>query len=552
MPAMKPPAIFKSSRRRTRAIVIGLAIGIATPSLMGYSLPPRYLTSTPAVVDLGIADVRQMLNRHETTSKALVKAYLDRIDAYENTYGNQPGINAIITVNRHAMAEAAELDAERRAGHIRGPLHGVPIVVKDNYDTVDMPTTAGSESLKSFQPRYDSTQVKRLRAAGAIIIAKTNLHEFAAGVTTISSLGGQTRDPYDQTRNPGGSSGGTAAAVASSFAAAGLGTDTCGSIRLPASYNNLVGLRPTKGLTSISGVAPLSSTQDVTGPMTKTVEDAALLLDVMAGYDPEDPATSAAKGKASTHYERTLSKTALKGKRIALLTDKLGTSSAEKPTSDIIRAAADKFRSQGATVVELQLPQTLVDALAGARTTTFEFQRDLNAWLAQPGARYDAQVASLTAPADKLTLSDIIKSGEVTPTVLTKIKQYAAVAESSTYDADYAKALANRKTAAAELKELFAENRLDAMMYPEIKATAGKIDDTNLPADNCGISPYTGFPALNVPAGFSSDTQMPVGVELLGLPFTESKLLSMGYDYEQATNFRTTPDSVPELFPAPR
>ena len=503
----------------------------------------------PAVIDLGISDAGELLQTGRSTSEALVEQYLARIKAYDHAYGSEPGVNAVIALNPGAMADAKALDAERRAGKVRGPLHGVPIVVKDNYDTADMPTTDGSEALRTFQPHEDATIITRLRAAGAILLAKTNLHEFAAGVTTISSLGGQTRNPYDQTRNPGGSSGGTAAAVASSFAAGGMGTDTCGSIRSPASFNNVVGLRPTKGLTSIYGVAPLSSTQDVTGSITKSVRDAAIILDATAGYDPNDAATAASQGRTPTSYSSSLSINALKGRRLALLTAErnLGTGPTEKPTSDVVRAAADAMRARGAEVVELQMPQDIADALAGARTTTFEFRRDLNAWLAQPGAAFDAGIAALTAPADKLTLTDIIASGKVTPTVMTKIKEYEAVPDKATAADDYAKALANRRKAADSLSALFARERLDALIYPEIKATARKLDDKNEPGDNCGIAPYTGFPALNLPAGFASDDGMPVGVELLGLPFTEASLLAMGYDYEQATHHRTPPKSVPEL-----
>ncbi len=503
----------------------------------------------PAVVDLDISGVGALLGTGSTTSEALVERYLARMKAYDQTHGAEPGLSAVITLNPNAITEAKERDAERSAGKIRGPLHGVPIVIKDNYDTADMPTTNGSEALKSFQPREDATIVTRLRAAGAIILAKTNLHEYAAGVTTISSLGGQTRNPYDLTRNPGGSSGGTAAAVAASFAAGGMGTDTCGSLRLPASYNNLVALRPTKGLTSINGVAPLSSTQDVTGSITKSVRDAAIILDAIAGYDPKDPATAASQGKIPVSYTALLSTGALKGKRLGLLVAEkyLGTSPVEKPSTDVIRAAADAMRARGAEIVELQMPQDLADALGGARTTTFEFRRDLNAWLAQPGATFDPAIAALTPPTDILTLTDIIASGKVTPTVMTKIKEYQATPDQPTAGADYAKALANREKAANGMSTLFAKERLDALIYPEIKATARKIEDKNDPGDNCGISPYTGFPSLNLPAGFASDDGMPVGVELLGLPFTEQTLLAMGYDYEQATHHRAPPKSVPEL-----
>ncbi len=194
------------------------------------------------------------------------------------------------------------LDRERAAGKVRGPLHGIPIVVKDNFDTADMPTTGSSIALATYRPARDAYQVARLRAAGAIVVGKTNLHELASGIVTVSSLGGQTRNPYDPSRNPGGSSGGTGAAIAANFAAGGLGTDTCGSIRIPASHNSLVGLRPSAGLSSRAGVIPLSHTQDVAGPLARTVRDVALLLDATVGVDPADPATTAGRGRTPRTY----------------------------------------------------------------------------------------------------------------------------------------------------------------------------------------------------------------------------------------------------------
>ncbi|MBT6697051.1 MAG: amidase, partial [Gemmatimonadales bacterium] len=210
------------------------------------------------------------------SSAWITQAYLDRIAAFDQT---GPAINAMVSLNPNAMAEAEALDRERADGVVRGPLHGVPIVLKDNYDTRDAPTSAGTAALSGFVPPDDAFQVGRLREAGAVFLGKTNMHELASGWTTVGSLGGQTLNPYDLTRHPGGSSGGTGAAVAASFAAVGWGSDTCGSIRLPSAYNNLVGLRPTKGLSSIDGIVPLSHSQDVGGPLARTVRDLAIALD---------------------------------------------------------------------------------------------------------------------------------------------------------------------------------------------------------------------------------------------------------------------------------
>lgn len=286
----------------------------------------------------------------------------------------------------------------------------------------------------------------------------------------------------------------------------------------------------------------------MTGPITKSVRDAAMLLDVMAGYDPNDAPTAAAQGRKPDTYLASLSATALQGKRLGLLVAErhLGTGGIEKATSDTIRAAAEEMRAQGAEVIELTFPQELLDALGGSRTTTFEFKRDLNAWLAQP-AKFDAAIAALAEPAQKLTLADVIASGKVADAVMPKLKEYESTPALATTPERYSQAMYNRVRAADGLKTIFDRERLDAVIYPEIKATARKVDDKTEQGDNCGISPYTGFPALNVPAGFAADDGMPVGVEFLGLPFEEPKLLGLGYAFEQATHHRNPPTSVPEL-----
>ena len=224
---------------------------------------PSAATSQVEVHEATILELQAALADGTATSIGLVDAYLARIAAY----GQQgPALNAMIMVNQLAREEAASRDRERALGNVRGPLHGIPIIIKDNYDTFDMPTTGASVALAASIPPDDAFQVRKLREAGAVILGKSNLHELAMGITSISGLGGQTRNPYDPTRNPGGSSGGTGAAVAASFAAIGWGSDTCGSIRIPSAHNNLFGLRPTKGLSSIDGIIPLSHTQDVGGP----------------------------------------------------------------------------------------------------------------------------------------------------------------------------------------------------------------------------------------------------------------------------------------------
>jgi amidase len=495
------------------------------------------------VVGLGAADLAALLDARRVTSVELVGEYLRRIDVYENAYAGQPGINAVITVNPRARAEAMRLDRERRHGRVRGPLHGIPLVVKDNLDTHDLPTTTASQALRDLRPRTDSTQVRRLRDAGAIILAKTNLHEFAMNITTISSLGGQTRNPYDQQRHPGGSSGGTGAAVAASFAPAGLGTDTCGSIRIPAAHNNLVGLRPTLGLSSRAGVAPLAGTQDTVGPMAGSVRDVALLLDATVGYDRRDPVTAASVGQIPRSYLHSLRPDALRGKRIGVFTDYFGTAPTEQQTNTLVRQAVADMAALGARPVELGPRPALLDAASRANRVRDEFERDLNVYLDRSADGRPAWLARLEPPAHEVTMADIATSGQVTPTVLSTLQSW--VNSPTLPNPAYEEKLRQRDLLRAGIADLMATNDLDALVYPTITEPPTLIGTTQ-PYANCRLAGYSGFPALSVPAGFTP-AGLPVGVELLGLPFTEPKLLAMAHTYERATHHRTPPASTPPL-----
>jgi Asp-tRNA(Asn)/Glu-tRNA(Gln) amidotransferase A subunit family amidase len=286
------------------------------------------------VFEQSILDLQSAQAAGRVSSRELVDAYLARIAAYDQA---GPRLNAIVTLNPRAREEADALDRERTARGSRGPLHGIPVLVKDNYDTTDMPTSGGTLGLATLLPDADAFQVKRLREAGAVILGKTTMHELAAGITTISSLTGQTRNPYDLSRVPGGSSGGTGAAVGASFAAAGMGSDTCGSIRIPAANQNLVGLRVSSGLSSRSGVIPLSSTQDVAGPLARTVTDLAVMLDATVGADPADDTTRDAARYVPPSYRPALTADGLKGARIGVLRSLFGNAPEDEDVAGIVR-----------------------------------------------------------------------------------------------------------------------------------------------------------------------------------------------------------------------
>jgi amidase len=503
------------------------------------------VVSAPDVVDLGISDVLALLESGQTTSVALTQEYLARIAAYDDPYADQPGLAAIILANPDALATAATLDAERAAGVLRGPLHGVPIVVKDNYATFDMPTTAGSASLHTYQTKVDSTAVQRLRDAGAIIIAKTNMAEFAwHGTYTLSSERGRTNNAYNQLNSASGSSGGTGAAVAASFAPAGLGTDSCGSIVGPSAHESLVGYRPTMGLTSVSGIVPLSVRQDVSGPMTKTVTDAAILMEVLAGYDPTDPQTTIANDQDTDDYVEGLSDTSLVGKRIGYFHwafEADPTKPGLEETTALIDQAVLDLEAQGATIVDVPFTREFVsDTLKSGGW--MDMRSSIDSFFATTEAEWPEGLAELTAPADKLTFSDVIADGKSSLTT-DDISYFNSSADNPNYATAYAAAIAEQDAGKVAIDDFFADYDLDALAMPT-SATSATPDWAG--TTFCDLGANTGIPTVSLPAGFTS-TGAAVGLELAAPRSQDASLLSMSYDYEQATQHRVPPTSTPEL-----
>jgi Asp-tRNA(Asn)/Glu-tRNA(Gln) amidotransferase A subunit family amidase len=480
-------------------------------------------------MEASISETQTALRAGTITSQELVQMYFARIDAYDK---HGPALNAMIRLNPNALDEARALDDERRTKGTRGPLHGIPILLKDNYDTADMPTSAASLSLATSIPPDDGYLVRRLREAGAVILGKTNMHEFAYGITTISSLGGQTLNPYDLRRNPGGSSGGTGAAVAANFGVFGMGSDTCGSIRIPSSHNSLVGLRVTQGLFSRDGIIPLALTQDVGGPLARNVEDIAIVLDATAGVDPNDPATNVAAFNTPSSYTDYLRTGRLTGARFGLLTDALVTVPEDQEVANVILGAKSELQSLGATVVDVSIPNYAT--VSNTSVIMYEFKENLNAYLA----------ATPSAPFK--TLQGIINSGLYHPAIDTVLKNAAA---SSTSDPVYQSRLAGRVAFKGALVKAMEDNQLDALIYPTIRQKPIFVPLTAQPGSNCRVSAQSGLPAISVPVGFTAD-HIPVGMEFLGREFTEGDLLSMAYSWEQATHHRRAPDAtVPELEP---
>jgi len=479
------------------------------------------------VLEKSIPELQEAMQTGKVTSKQLTAIYLARIQAYDR---EGPRINSMIAVNPHALEAAEALDRERQSRGPRGPLHGIPVVVKDNYETADMPTTAGSLALAGMETHRDAFQVRKLRDAGAVIVGKTNLHELASGITTISSMGGQTLNPYGLGRNPGGSSGGTGAAVASNFAVAGMGSDTCGSIRNPASHNNLFGLRGTSGLSSRTGIVPLSHTQDIGGPLARSVIDLAIMLDATVGKDPDDAITATSDGHIPSSYRQALSTEALKGARIGVLTSLFGSAPEDQEVATIVKKAVEAMKQAGAETIDVTVPG-LDDLLRGSSVINAEFKFDLMDYLARvPGAPLKS-------------LGEILDSGRYHASLDANFK--ARNRPESRETDEYRRALIKRAAVRQVVLASIDEHRLDALVYPTLRRKPSWVGEAQ-GGSNCQLSPSAGLPAIGVPAGFTDDG-LPIGMDLLGGAFAEPKLLSLAYAYEHATHPRRPPASTPAL-----
>lgn len=476
------------------------------------------------VFEAGIADIQQALESGRISSVDLVQQYLARIEAFDQA---GPTLNSIVSLNAAAADQALALDRERAATGPRSLMHGIPILVKDNYNVPGMNTSGGSVALANFQPNAASIQVQRLIDAGAIVLGKTNLHEFAYGITTLGSLFGQTLNPYDLRRVPGGSSGGTGAAIAASLAAVGLGSDTCGSIRIPSAFNNLVGLRPTKGLSSIHGVMPLSHTQDVAGPLARSAEDLAIVLDVVSGFDVNDPATVLVRDAGFPSFVDTLNTVNLSELRLGRLDSYFDRASAavRAPIDDTL----EWLEQQGAVVVNISIPE--IDGLIGeSGLITLEFRDDLNAFLQEFGS---------TEVADLAMVLGLGMYHEAVGGALVR-------SDEATVDADdYAARMAARQRLKESVLELMRAEGLDAIVYPTIGELPVQVGDPQN-GSNCSLSANSGLPAISIPVGFSS-SELPVGMELLGAELADSELLAIAHALDSQRNSRRAPTVTPSL-----
>lgn len=490
-----------------------------------------------AIEEATIAGIHETMQAGALTASDLTKAYLDRIDAFDK---HGPQLNSIVNVNGGAVARAQELDEElARAGELSGPLHGIPVLVKDCIETSDVPTTFGSEIFADYQPKEDATLIRNLRAAGAIVIAKTALPDFATSWWAYSSVVGETRNPYMLDGDPGGSSGGTGASVAANLGAVGLGTDCGGSIRVPASFCNLVGVRSTPGLVSRNGVGCLVFYQDTIGPMTRTVTDAARVMDVLVGYDPEDSLTYHYPiARAPKSYTESLVDNGLKGARVGLVTNALGPD--DDPLSAgvnrVVAAATESIKAAGCEVVEVQIPD-LMDHIIATSLYIARTKHDITAFLA---ARPDAPMHSFR---------EVFESKRYHP-MLDLIEACAEGPENPVDDPGYLPGFEAREAFTRLTVNILAANRLDSLVFPSVQVpppsremlASGRWVTLDFPT-NTLIASQTWLPAISVPAGFTEDG-LPVGIEFVTKAYDEPTAFRLAYGFEQATNHRRAPSST--------
>lgn len=488
--------------------------------------------------EITVDELQQKMSNGELTSRAIVEAYLERIEKIDN---NGPALNAVIEINPDALTLADQLDQERKNGTVRGPLHGIPILIKDNIDTADkMTTTAGALALEGNIASQDAFIVKQLRDAGAVLLGKTNLSEWAnfrseRSTSGWSSRGGQTKNPFVLDRNPCGSSSGSGAAVSANLCAIAIGTETNGSIACPSSTNGIVGIKPTVGLWSRSGIIPISATQDTAGPMARTVKDAVLLLGALTGVDPNDSSTAASEGKSNKDYTSFLKADGLKGKRIGIEKQFL---KAHEGVDALLSTALDQMRSAGAEVIEVELiSKTRSVGREEYTVLKYEFKDGVNKYLAKANATVKS-------------LEDVIRfNKENEPKAMPYFKQEILESSQALGDLDskeYKEALDKLLTTVrGAIDGIFKEHSLDAICGPA-NGPSWCTDIIN--GDHfSGYGTYSpaaiaGYPSITVPMG--RVFELPVGLSFIGKPFRESELIEISYAYEQISKNRTAPKFV--------
>jgi len=493
------------------------------------------ITDNKWIEELTIEQLQQGYKDEKYTVKDIVKIYLDRINEIDKS---GPKLNAIITVNPDALAIAEEMDKEVSSGKSHGALFGVPVILKDNIDTHDkMPTTAGATVLRNSFPPSDSYVAKKLRESGAIIIAKANLSEWANFRAKMSSsgwsgVGGQTRNPYVLDRNPCGSSSGSGVAVSANLCMLAIGTETNGSIVCPSNNNGIVGIKPTVGLLSRSGIVPISFTQDTPGPMGRTVEDVAIALGALTGIDPTDSKTIASEGKYFDDYSKFMKKDGLQHKRIGLIKKSMGFS--DKVDILMNKAIAD-LKAGGAEVVDIEFPKVADYEDASFTVMLYEFKDGLNKYFASHSS--DSHVNNIKQ------LIEFNKSDSIELRYFDQNLLEQAEKKGDLNTEEYIKALAKMTKATREdgIDKVMNTNKLDAIIAPT-GSPAWKTDlllGDHFVGGSSSLAAISGYPAITVPMGFIDN--LPVGITFFGKAWNEPLLLEIAYSYEQGTKHRKAP-----------
>lgn len=525
----------------TAAAAVAVALSVMYAPL-GHGQGSNNMAPPFQIVEASIDDIHAAYGSGALTAHQLVQAYLDRINAYDKS---GPTINAIITLNPHALDEADKLDAAYKRSGLVGSLHGIPVLVKDEIDAAGMPTTLGTLVFKDYRPPRDAFAVERLRKAGAIILGKTTLSEYAAG-DTYGSMFGVTRNPYDLERTVGGSSGGSGAALAANLTTVALGEETLASIRRPGAWNAVVALRPTPGLVSRSGMwdgypSPVAQM----GPMARTVKDLALVLDGMVGYDPEDPVTALGIGKTDGSYTRFLDKDGLKGARIGILREPIGVGTEPgsedfKKVDAVFEQNIAELKSAGAVIVDPIVIPDLKTLLAKRTRNPPADDQALRLYLAR------------NPDSPLKTRQDIANSPEIGKSFPPfKADQWRNPLPALD-PAKYLEFLLAREQLTFNVFKVMADNQLDAIVHKSVEHQPTLIKDGINPpySSNRGVPTLNTFlvyaASMTVPAGFTSD-DLPVGITFLGRPYGEPTLLKLAYSYEQATHHRVPPKTTPAL-----
>ena len=492
---------------------------------------------TFAYAEMGIAELQTRMTKGTLTSRTLTAAYLSRIAAVDRS---GPTLNSVIETNPDAMAIAAERDAERRAGKVRGPLHGIPVLIKDNIDSADrMQTTAGSLALVGKPAPRDAFIVQRLRDAGAVLLGKTNLSEWANFRSTRSTSGwsgrgGQTRHPFVLDRNPCGSSSGTGTAISANLAAVGIGTETDGSIICPSSICGLVGIKPTVGLWSRSGIVPISSSQDTAGPMARTVSDAAVLLGALTGVDSRDRATTASVGKSATDYAPFLNAKSLDGARLGVARNMAGF----HPLTDAaFERAIDSLRKAGAIIVDpANVPTVGKYDEAELDVLLYEFKAGVNAYLTERGSTVSVRTI------DEVIAFNRTNAGAEMP-YFGQEQLERAQSMGSLDDAKYRDAVAacRRLSRDEGIDAIMTQHSLDAIVAPSNGPSwpTDLINGDRYSGGNSSVAAVAGYPSVTVPMGFAE--ALPLGVSFIGRAWSEGRLIGLAYAFEQATKARRAP-----------